>query len=422
MLRSRCILVWLIPAVFAVVPALASQEGPPTPPAFVPLWNAVPYSPYPLVQNGDHNPVLTAADVTDEQAVFVADPFLFHEGDTWYLFFEALTTRGKIGMATSPDGWHWTYQRIVFQETYHISYPYVFEIDGSYYMIPETTIAQSVRLYRASAFPYNWSYVTTLVSGRDFSDPVVIFYNQTWYLFVCEGPSSTLDLFYADALTGPWTEHPMSPVVPYDRGKARPAGRFVQWGGSHLIRLAQKDNVVYGEGVRDFAVDVLTRSEYYEHELPESPILMASGSGWNATGMHQCDPWWTGTQWIAAVDGASSAGWAIGIYESGPTVSVGEPAFDTAGARLTIGPVTPNPFTLETHIPFEMSAGDPRQTRIAIYGASGRLVRILTAPSPRGTAVWNGCDDAGRPVPSGTYFCAPAGAEGAASKVVLVRP
>ena len=34
------------------------------------------------------NPVLSAADVTDVIAEFVADPFMVWEGNTWYMFFE----------------------------------------------------------------------------------------------------------------------------------------------------------------------------------------------------------------------------------------------------------------------------------------------------------------------------------------------
>jgi len=87
-----------------------------------------------------------------------------------------------------------------------------------------------------------------------------------------------------------------------------------------IIRLAQKCDVIYGEQVRVFEVDVLTRTDYAEHEIPESPILNRSGSGWNALGMHQYDPWWTGSQWICAVDGCNTNyAWSIGIYVSEPS-------------------------------------------------------------------------------------------------------
>jgi hypothetical protein len=86
--------------------------------------------------------------------------------------------------------------------------------------------------------------------------------------------------------------------------------------GNRVIRVAQKSDGVYGEQVRAFEVDRLTRTEYTEHEIPGSPILAPSGSGWNAYGMHQIDPWWTGSDWIASVDGWNGSAWSIGIRVS----------------------------------------------------------------------------------------------------------
>lgn len=91
--------------------------------------------------SGSSNPVLTRYSVSDVRALFVADPFLIHVGDLWHMFFEVYnfdTDRGEIAWATSQDGFAWTYQRIVLREAFHLSYPYVFEWEGRYYMIPET--------------------------------------------------------------------------------------------------------------------------------------------------------------------------------------------------------------------------------------------------------------------------------------------
>ena len=70
------------------------------------------------------NPVLTAADMRDVPASFVADPFLIRSGGLWYLFFEVMhpsTGRGVIGLATSEDAAHWTYRGVVLEEPFHLS-------------------------------------------------------------------------------------------------------------------------------------------------------------------------------------------------------------------------------------------------------------------------------------------------------------
>lgn len=62
------------------------------------------------------NPVLTANDVTDVSAEFVADPFMVYEGGEWFMFFEVMNAnnqQGDIGLATSSDGFNWTYKQII---------------------------------------------------------------------------------------------------------------------------------------------------------------------------------------------------------------------------------------------------------------------------------------------------------------------
>jgi len=169
--------------------------------------------------------------------------------------------------------------------------------------MPETYQKNEVRIYEATNFPYNWQYSATLISGREFVDPSVFYYNGTWWMFVSDTTDSNCYLYYSDDLFSGWTEHPMSPIVRNDASKARPGGRSFVYNGNKIIRTTQKCDVDYGEKVRAFQIDILTKNNYAEHEISESPILSASGSGWNASGMHQFDPWWTGSEWICSVDG-----------------------------------------------------------------------------------------------------------------------
>lgn len=67
----------------------------------------------------------------------------------------------------------------------------------------------------------------------------------------------------------------------------------------------------------------------------------------------------------------------------------------------------PNPFNPQTTLTFELAA--PAKASLAIYDVKGRLVRTLFADRAFGAGrhqeTWNGRDDAGRTLPSGTYFC-----------------
>jgi hypothetical protein len=253
------------------------------------------------------NPILTRADVHDVPAGFVADPFMLRRGNVWYMFFEVLnqaSDRGEIGLATSSDGLSWTYQQIVLAESYHLSYPYVFEWQDEIYLLPETLGAQAVRLYRAETFPARWSCVGSLIEGSC-ADPSIFRRDGKWWLFACTTPyqHDTLRLYFADELLGPWREHPLNPIVNGNKHNARPAGRVLTSDGK-LIRFSQDCAPLYGTQVRAFEIQELTSTSYIEEELPGSPVLVASGAGWNAVGMHHLDAHLREDgSWIACVDG-----------------------------------------------------------------------------------------------------------------------
>jgi hypothetical protein len=120
---------------------------------------------------------------------------------------------------------------------------------------------------------------------------------------------------------------------------------------------------------------------------------------------------------------ASSAGHAmtftVGQYAVGP---VGDGTYDLAIGfwhRLADGtPVLgdlpavfgldqnyPNPFNPMTVIRFALPEAQP--VRLAIYNVRGQRIRLLVdeeRPAGRHEVVWDGADDHGRGVASGTYF------------------
>lgn len=253
------------------------------------------------------NPVLTRQHVGGVSAKFVADPFMIPVAGVWYMFFELLnlqTNKGEIALATSNDGLDWVYQQIVLTEAFHLSYPYVFEWSGAFYMIPETLQAQRICLYKARSFPTDWAYVGELVQGSC-ADPSIFRFDNRWWMFACSTPygHDSLRLYFAEELMGPWTEHPHSPIVEGNKGCARPAGRVVVL-NDQIVRFAQDCIPEYGTQVRAFEISQLTTSDYVEAEHRSSPILTAGGDGWNGLRMHHIDPHLKPDgSWIACVDG-----------------------------------------------------------------------------------------------------------------------
>ena len=253
------------------------------------------------------NPRFRAEDVTDVRANFVADPFLIKEGKTWNLFFEVYnndTKQGDLAVATSKNTWIWNYKKVIIDESFHLSYPYVFKADDGYYIIPESYEANSIRLYKADEFPAKWSFVQTLVQGRDYVDNSIVYYNGKWWLFSSVTSNDKLYLHYADTLTGPWKEHPLSPIVSGNVHKSRLSGRLIIYNGK-LYRFTMDVKPPVGtHQVMAYEITEITPTSYAEKLAQQTPVVMPSSSGWNGQAMHQLDPVQVDSDsWIASVDG-----------------------------------------------------------------------------------------------------------------------
>lgn len=258
------------------------------------------------------NPVMTWEDVSDVPALSVADPFMIKVKDTHYMFFEVVNLtpwKGEIGLATSNNGIDWSYQAIVLAEPFHLSYPYVFGWQNEFYMIPESARGGGVYLYKATTFPNRWTRVGSMLKGSRFVDNSIFSYEDIWYLFTEAGPSAqqpVLRLYYASELTGPWSEHPASPIVEGNPHIARPGGRVLVI-DNRVFRFTQDVWPEYGTKVRAFEIFKLSPTTYEEHEVGERPVLVAGNETWNSGGMHHIDAHRlkNGT-WLACVDGRTS--------------------------------------------------------------------------------------------------------------------
>lgn len=321
---------------------LGARDWPPTDPKSIRPAHAEPWRshrpvrPRPLPSSA--NPVLTVADVTDYgDAEFVADPFLFvSETEGWNLFFEVFNRdrrpTGVVGHATSDDaGRSWTYNRVVLKDEVHLAFPYVFEYEGSFYMIPDRWNRERpapVRLFRTDSLPDGWRPVSTVVApDRQLADCVVFRWDERWWALLGsdDGRYDLVAYYSDDLLADGWTPHEDNPVASGRPGGARPAGRPVV-GEDGVLVFLQDCAAQYGEKVRAYEIERLAPGEYADRERPESPILGGTGRafGWNSGRMHHFDPWEAGDGWLCAVDGNVGFGrrafgpdhWAIGMYRA----------------------------------------------------------------------------------------------------------
>jgi hypothetical protein len=206
---------------------------------------------------------------------FYADPCVVTFEGRDFVFFEDYsfrTGRGRVSCATVEPSGRVISIEPVLEEPFHLSYPFVFEIDKNYYMIPESASARSIRLYRAIDFPVRWEFDRTLLDGLTAVDTTVHLRNKMLWMFtnIAQPGASVQDelhLFYASSLYGPWQAHPQNPIVS-DVRRARSAGRLFT-NGEALFRPSQNSSVSYGGSIVINAVEELTTTAYRETKVEE---------------------------------------------------------------------------------------------------------------------------------------------------------
>ncbi|MFZ5879723.1 MAG: glucosamine inositolphosphorylceramide transferase family protein [Chloroflexota bacterium] len=204
-----------------------------------------------------------------------ADPCVIERDGKAYIFVEELLfseRRGAINCLTLDEAGGVAANTRVLEKPHHLSYPFVFEYQGAWYLLPEMSANRNLELYRCTHFPDQWTYEKTLLHDVAALDATLLEHEGRWWLFtnlaedMGNSTWDSLHLFYADSpLSATWTPHPLNPVVA-DVRSARPAGRPFRRGGQ-LFRPSQDSMLRYGHSLRLNRVDKLTVDEYEERTV-----------------------------------------------------------------------------------------------------------------------------------------------------------
>jgi hypothetical protein len=205
---------------------------------------------------------------------FWADPFQLKADGKFYIFFEDYVNsagRAHISVVEIDRNGVVSGPTEVLKLDCHLSYPFVFEWQGDYYMIPETGERNVVELYRAHSFPFEWKPEKILLEARSPLDATLVEAEGKWWMFVNiqeEGVAVNWDelhLYYAESPLGPWQPHARNPVVSNVRS-ARPAGRLF-WSKDVLYRPSQDSSLRYGYATTISKVANLSTTTYTETEV-----------------------------------------------------------------------------------------------------------------------------------------------------------
>ncbi|HEY3374395.1 MAG TPA: hypothetical protein VGK02_04950 [Candidatus Aquicultor sp.] len=203
---------------------------------------------------------------------FWADPHVIYKDNKYYIYVEEYpysTRKGHISLIVMDDNGNYGEPEIVLEKPYHLSYPFVFEHENDYYMIPESSANRTVELYKCTKFPDKWEFQMNLMEDIWAADATLYYHKNKWWMFAnvveTDGASSwdELFLFYADDLfSNEWQSHPLNPIIS-DCKTSRPAGKLFLNNGS-LYRVSQNNSTRYGYGINIHEITALDENTYDE--------------------------------------------------------------------------------------------------------------------------------------------------------------
>ena len=208
-------------------------------------------------------------EVKTPEGTWIADPFVYEANGEHYLFAEVFVkdrNKGVIGYFRFIDG-EPVYQGIAIEQSYHMSYPCIFQYQGSYFMIPETSANKTIEMYHAEHFPDKWVLDTVLQKGEKWIDTTVRFQEGNPQLFTYRraGREWRLTQYNLDMSK---RKINAANEVRYHANSGRPAGFF--FGEKNNLRPAQNCIRMYGEEIIVYEMDSIM--PYLEHESYRIPV------------------------------------------------------------------------------------------------------------------------------------------------------
>ena len=211
-------------------------------------------------------------DVPNPNNSFLADPFVITYEKRTVIFVEQFIISEKKGVIAAVDvsSSKEIFLGPVLIEPFHLSFPFVFEVEGNLYMIPETSEIREIRLYKCYEFPGKWQHHKTLIKEIDAADSMVFNDSGMWFMLtnVCSANQgdhdSELHIFYTpDMFKSDWIPINSGNPVIFDSRKARNGGFF--YFDSTLYRVNQiHSGRTYGESFAINKVEKLTPDGYKE--------------------------------------------------------------------------------------------------------------------------------------------------------------
>ena len=203
---------------------------------------------------------------------FWADPHIISMDKNYFIFIEEYVyskSKGHIALIKMDKEGNYDYLGKILEKDYHLSYPFVFQFENNFYMIPETESNNNIELYKCTDFPKKWEYHGEIMNNVNAVDTTIFNYNDKWWMFtgmkenLGSSNSDELFLFHSDnPLSNDWESHSNNPIIS-DVRQARPAGKIFSF-KDDIYRPSQNSSKFYGYGISFNQINNITKNEYQE--------------------------------------------------------------------------------------------------------------------------------------------------------------
>ena len=197
-----------------------------------------------------------------------ADPFFWPTSHGPRVIYEEISSwsqRGHIRSITLDRFSKRQQPRLEIDRNFHLSYPFVIQVDDTWYCVPESARSGGVDLYAWEPRTKLWVLKRRLIEGIAILDATFFRYEGIWYLFgTVRGDQSysKLRIWWSYTFEGNWQSHACDPAK-VDVRSARPAGSWFEVDG-RWYRPAQDCAAGYGSAVTINRLESLSPTEFSE--------------------------------------------------------------------------------------------------------------------------------------------------------------
>ena len=189
-----------------------------------------------------------------------ADPFIRVIGDKTYIIFEEYPVGKKKAYICAGELDKLKNEiintTIILEPEYHVSFPFIFDFGKEIYMIPESSLNNSIDIYKFIDFPYSLQKINTLCSSIKCVDSVITVGEEGSYLLtsiLSENDPMGVSNLYKFKIVG---QHPSEykldwkskQLVSSEYRISRNAGEILIRSGNKF-RVAQDSMIRYGHNI-----------------------------------------------------------------------------------------------------------------------------------------------------------------------------